>query len=553
MSEADSTVHTRGQLAAIAWLRWRLFVNKLRTTRGKLELVSRIVASSVFAIIGLGGAFGMGAAAFFFISEGKPEMLALLLWPVFFFWQVVPIMATAFTNNPDSSDLLRFPLTYRSYFLVRLAYGAFDPVTAAGSLWSFGILAGVGFAKPALLPWALLVMLVFAVFNLLFMQMIFAWVERWLARRRTRELMGILFILLMLSFQMIGPLTRHFEKRARPEVQRYFDIVAPVQGNLPPGLAAHAIAQAVASRFPAAFGSLALLCAFVLVIGYCLHMRLRAQYRGENLSEVAAASALPKDRSLRLGWNLPGFASPVAAVFEKEVRYLLRSGPMLLTVVMPIFVLVIFRFGAMNPGRHSGAFLARTPDMAFPAAVGYTLLMLTNLAYNNFGGDAGGIQFFYASPVSFREIVLAKNLTHAGVLALETVVVWIAVVYLYGRPALDVTIASLAGLLFAAPVNFSAGNLLSICSPKKIDYSSFGRQRASQTTVLISLGVQIFVVGVGVGAFWMARYYGNFWLATLLLLALAGISLSAYRMILNRMDRLAQARRDTLVAELCRA
>jgi len=60
-------------------------------------------------------------------------------------------------------------------------------------------------------------------------------------------------------------------------------------------------------------------------------------------------------------------------------------------------------------------------------------------------------------------------------------------------------------------------------------------------------------VGVGVGAFWMARYYGNFWLATLLLLALAGISLSAYRMILNRMDRLAQARRDTLVAELCRA
>jgi hypothetical protein len=51
----------------------------------------------------------------------------------------------------------------------------------------------------------------------------------------------------------------------------------------------------------------------------------------------------------------------------------------------------------------------------------------------------------------------------------------------------------------------------------------------------------------------MARYYGNFWLATLLLLALAGISLSAYRMILNRMDRLAQARRDTLVAELCRA
>jgi hypothetical protein len=39
----------------------------------------------------------------------------------------------------------------------------------------------------------------------------------------------------------------------------------------------------------------------------------------------------------------------------------------------------------------------------------------------------------------------------------------------------------------------------------------------------------------------------------LILLALAGISLSAYWMILNRMDGLALQRRETLVAELCRA
>jgi ABC-2 type transport system permease protein len=557
MSELNPTLRRRGQLSTIAWLRWRLFVNSLRSTRGMLELISRIMVSFAFAIGGLGGAFGMGVAAFFFISQGKPELLAVLLWPVFVFWQVFPIMATAFTNNPDSSDLLRFPLSYSSYFLVRLAYGACDPATALGSLWLFGILVGVGFAKPGLLPWALLVMLTFAVFNLFFMQMIFAWVERWLAQRRTREIMGILFVLLMLSFQLIGPLVQHFEKRPQPgiqqDVQRYIELLVPVQGMLPPGLAADAIAQAVYSRFMTAFSSLALLCAFVLVIGYCLHVRLRSQYRGENLSKVAAASAVPQDRSPQLSWNLPGFSTPVAAVFEKEIRYLLRSGPMLLTLIMPLFVLIVFRFGAMNSARHSGTFFAHAPDMAFPAAVGYTLLVLTNLAYNNFGGDAGGIQFFYASPVSFRDIVLAKNITHTSILAIEIVVAWISVSFLYGPPALDVTIASLAGLLFAAPVNFSAGNLLSIYSPKKLDYSSFGRQRASQMTVLISLGVQIFVVGVGAVAFWIARLYGNFWIATLILLVLAGISLSAYAMILNRMDGLALERRETLVAELCRA
>jgi ABC-2 type transport system permease protein len=553
----EAMLNTRVQLSTIAWLRWRLFRNGLRSTRSQLELVSHIFVSLAFAIGGFGGALGMAFAAALMISAGKPELLALLLWFVFVFWQVFPIMATAFTDNPDSSDLLRFPLSYRSYFLVRLAYGAFDPATALGSLWSFGILVGVGYAKPALLPWTLLVLLAFAVFNFVFLQMIFAWVDRWLAQRRTRELMGVLFVLLMLCFQLIGPLTRYFQKGASAGAQlytqRYLEPLARVQGILPPGLAADAISQAVFSRFMSGLSSLALLCAFVVLIGYCLHVRLLAQYRGENLSEVAATSASPRDRSLRLGWNLPGFSTPVAAVFEKEIHYLLRSGPMLLTLIMPLFVLVVFRFGTMNQARHSGAFLARTPDMAFPAAAAYTLLVLTNLAYNNFGGDAGGIQFFYASPVSFREIVLAKNFAHASILAIEVLLAWIAVGFLYGRPTLNVTVASLAGLLFAAPVNLSAGNLLSIYAPKKLDYSSFGRQRASQTTVLISLGVQLFVVGVGVLAFWIARTYGNIWIATLILLALAGVSLSAYRMILNRMDGLAQDRRETLVAELCRA
>ena len=162
----SSNVHRRSQLSAIAWLRWRLFCNSLRTTRGQMELVSRIVVSLAFTLLGLGGATGMAIGAYYFVSSGKPEMLALLLWPVFVFWQGFPIMATAFTNNPDSSELLHFPLTYRSYFLVRLAYGSFDPATALGSFWSFAILLGVSIARPELLPWTALVLLLFAAFNI---------------------------------------------------------------------------------------------------------------------------------------------------------------------------------------------------------------------------------------------------------------------------------------------------------------------------------------------------------------------------------------------------
>jgi hypothetical protein len=299
---------------------------------------------------------------------------------------------------------------------------------------------------------------------------------------------------------------------------------------------------------------LGLLCAFVLAIGYCLHVRLLAQYRGESLSDTAARPVLPQDRRLRLGWNLPGLASPVAAVFEKEIRSLLRSGPMLFTLIMPMFMLIIFRFGPMNSVRQSGtAIPGHSPGLAFPAAAGFALLTLTNLVYNNFGGDGSGIQFFYACPVRFRDIVLGKNVTHASVLVMETAVVWLAVISLFGKPTINMTIATLFGLLFAAAVNLSVGNLLSIYSPKKFDYSAFGRQRASQITVLISMGVQVLVVGTAGSAFWIARHYGNSWVADLILLLLAVIALYAYREVLRHIDHVAREHQEMLVAELCRA
>lgn len=337
-------------------------------------------------------------------------------------------------------------------------------------------------------------------------------------------------------------------------MQRAIAIVVPAQQMLPPGLAADAIVRGIYPQWPAAFSSLGLLCAFGLLVGFGLHVRLFAQYQGESLSEAVAASALPRNSGLRLGWRLPGFSAPVAAVFEKEIRYLLRSGPMLLNFFMPFFMLMVFRFSAMNSFRHSGTgFLSRTPGLAFPVAAAYMLLMLTNIAFNNFGADAGGIQFFYASPASFRRIVLAKNLACACIVGVETVLAWVAVAFLYGRPAVDITILTLAGLLFASPLDFAAGNLLSIYAPRRFDYSKFGRQRASQITVLISMALQLVIASVAVSAVLMARYLGSMWIAALALTLLAAVSFTVYLMVLNSMDTLALKRRETLVAELCRA
>ena len=540
------------QLTAIANLRWRMFLNGLRSKRGKMELASRLVITLVFVVGGIGGFFVAAGSAFYVVSQNNAEYLAILLWPIFFFWQLFPVMSTAFASNPDSTDLLRFPLSYRAYFLLRLVYGYFDPASALGTVGLLGILLGVGAARPFLLPWTFLVLLTFALFNLILMQTVFAWLERWLSQRRTREIMGVLFILFILSFQLIGPVVGRLGRAPHPAINRAFEVGTRVQALFPPGLAANAIAQVSHGQTLPGFASFVSLGVVTLALGALLHLRLRAQFRGENLSEAASGPAIAPARSLQVGWDLPGFSESVAAVFEKEMRYLARSGPMLLTLIMPIFMLLVFRMGPLNSLRHSSSF-SRTPDMAFPGAAAYAILVLTNLVFNSFGGDSGGVQFFYASPVSFREIFLAKNLTHAGILVANTAFAWIAVSYLYGPPHLAVTIATLAGLLFAAPLNFAAGNLLSIYAPKKRDFSTFGRQNVSQTTVLASFGVQLVIVGLGVAAFAVARLYNNPWIATLLFLVFAAMSIPLYVVVLGRLDRIALQRRETLVAELCRA
>jgi len=542
----------RAQFAAIARVRLRLFVNSLRTIRGRLELVSRIILGAWFAIFGIGGAIGLAFAAEYFISEGKPGWLAVLLWPVFLFWQLFPVMATAFTENFDSSNLLRFPLSYPSFFMIRLMYGSFDPATALGLVWTLAIAIGIGIAALAMFVWAATVLLTFAVFNILLGRMIFAWLERWLAQRRTREILGILFVLLIISLQFIGPIMSRYGHGRLPRLLPIVMQFVPLERILPPGLAAESISRAAAGEFFFAIGAMVLQCAYAFAILWLLHLRVRAQYRGENLSETVARRELPlRKLAVSPGWSVPGLPGAMAAVLEKELRYFFHSSAMFIPMVMPVVVLLIFRFTPGTSGR-GGSFLARAPDLAFPAGAAYALMILSNLVYNSFGAEGTGVQFYFVSPVRFRQILLAKNLAHTGILALEVSVVWITVCFLFAPPSAAIMAATLAGILFAVLVNLAAGNVLSLYSPKKIDFGTFGRQHGSQATVFASLGVQFAVFALAFITLFLARAYGKIWIASVIFFALAAIAFAGYVLVLSRADQMALGRREVLTAELSR-
>jgi ABC-2 type transport system permease protein len=554
MAGLSSRSLMRGQLAAIARVRFQLFVNGLRTIHGRLEVVARGIMFLMFGVAGLGGSFGLGVAAWYFVSHGNVEWIAILLWPVFLFWQLFPVMASAFSENVDSSNLLRFPLSFPSYFLIRLVYGSLDPPTIIGCLWLLGLTVGIGIAQSSLFFWAALVLCVFAIFNVLLARMIFAWVERWLAQRRTREILGAVFFIFIICFQFIGPLMSRYGEHRHPDASRVTAQALPYERVLPPGLAAAAIARAEKGAFAPALGAFALESVYALAILWLLNVRLRAQYTGENLSEAAARKASPKEKSaLRLSWNISGIPNPVVAMLEKEVHYLSRSGPMLFTFVMPVVILLIFRLGPAGTSGRQSNFLSHAPDLAFPVGAAYALLILTNLVYNCFGADAAGMQFYYVCPVRFREILMGKNLTHALLLACEVVMVWVAVCFMFHPPSVDVTAATVTGVAFALLLNLTAGNLLSIYTAKKIDYGAFGKQRASTTTVFASLGIQFAVFGLAGVTIVIARAFGMIWLAAVIFLVLAGFVAIAYSLVLKRVDQIALDRRDAILAELCRA
>ncbi len=539
---------SRQQLVAVAGLRWRVFVNSLRTFRGRVELASRIFLSLAFLAGGIGGAIGLGGAAWFLILQGNVEWLGALLWPVFLFWQLFPLMATAFTQNVESSNLLRFPLSYRSYFLIRLAYGSLDPATAVASLWLLGIDIGIGVARPRVFPWATVVLLTFALVNIVLARMLFAWLERWLAQRRTRELLGILFFLFILSFQLIGPLIAVYEHRSIPESRILGQKLTNAQRPLPPGLAAAAIAGTIQNQPATSVVPFVLLVSYGIAFLWLLNFRLRAEYRGASFSESAGRKAQPHGLpAVRPGWNLPGVPGAVVAVFEKELRYLSRSGPMLFTLIVPLFMLVVFR----SSGKDEGLF-ARAPDLTFPLGAAYSLLLLTNLSYNNFGADGSGTQFFFASPVRFRQIVMGKNLAHTAVFALEVGTVWLGTCLLYRPPSLGVTMATVAGIFFVVPIDLAAGNLFSIYSPTRIEAGVFGRQRASLTTVLASFGVRGALFAVGALMLWLSRVYENSWVELLVLWLPAAFAFTVYAFALERVDGIALDHRENLVSNLGR-
>jgi ABC-2 type transport system permease protein len=560
---ATSTGLSAQQFRTIAWLRWRIFVNSMRFKGAVGELVAKIISYPFLALLVFAPAVGAAFASYYLVHKGMDAYLAIPLWILFFLWQFVGASTSATGPSFDLSTLTRFPLRYRDYLLMRLSFGLMDPPTLAGITCLIAMTLGVALAAPAMLPWAGFAFLAYCLCLILFSRMVYSWTERWLARRKTRELLTGAILLGSLAFQFsaqfIQKLSRVGDGPMNPIMLKTAKALVAINWFLPPGLTASSIEHMHHGAAWIAVAAMLALLAYAAGFLAILHLRLHAEYMGESLSEapaaIAAKARVRKTRSAEAttatATGSSSLLSPaVAANLVREIRYLLRSGPKLYVLIMPVFVVVLFSMrnsGFEAVGMRRNAFAT----FLFSYGCAYMQLIFVGLLYNAFGSDGGGVQFYFIAPVRFRDVMLAKNLLIMGIFAIEIVLIYVASAFL-GRPCPpDLTVATLAWCAFTLLLNMSIGNIRSIVSPKAMDPAKVRSQNVSGLNSLISIVVVVVAASLGSLMVMACRYLGaSYWLAAGTFGVLAALAAVLYALVMRNMDGIAEKNAENLTRVL---
>ncbi len=545
----------RAQYRALAAMRWAIFRNTLRTSRGAMEWGARAVTYLIYGCISFGLATGFGASTYFLAAGEKWEFVPIVFWALFLAWQVVPVSIASFQEQFDISSLLRFPVGFGAFYLLHLIFGMVDVSTILGGFCCLGILVGATLARPEMFVWMALGLFVFAVFNVLLVRAIAAWIDRWMAQRRTREIVGALFFVVLLGAQLLNPAYwqdkhPHVSAASRAAGMRWLDKANAIQRWLPPGLAAFEVQRGAASRPLPAFEALGLLGIYVLAAGGVLGVRLRGEYRGENFSDAPSRQRVerPTDRSSSAGWRLMDGSGPIAAVMEKEARVLMRAMPLIYSLAAPL--IMVFVLSGLFARRGSAG--GHAMSMSLLVGLAYAILGFTQLFYNNLGPEGPGIQVLFLCPTPMRTIMLAKNLFQSLLFLLDAVLVCIITSLRIGWPAPSAIAATVAWLLFALPVHLAAGNTFSLVMPYRMNLGRITRQRGSQLSALFSVLIQFAVLGVGALVFAICSLLGNLWIAVPVFLVLALAAVFAWMRQLDHIDAIAARRRELLIATLVR-
>jgi ABC-2 type transport system permease protein len=523
------------QILAIAGAQFRITRNRFpRTSVGA-------VLHACFSILWQGMFAGFAVFLAVWIPrlpvENLREWLPSGLLGLLLYWQIVPLLTLSAGWSLQLNRIQIYPIPTGALLAIEIILR----ITASPETISVLLGALVGLMRhPAVPLLAPVFLLLYVPFNLFLQLAVRESISNAFERSRFRELLTVLLISiavlpqLLLRSGMAGRATPYFLAIARNVAAPWSEVAALSLGyfSLP---------------YMLAFVSWTLLC-FV----WARQQFTRGLLKGDSFRAASAAASReprPSSRSLRSpwAWLAQVFNDPLAALLEKELRSLLRMPRFRVIFGMAcvfgviVFVPVSFR------GRHSN-FMSQN---FLPTVNLYGLLLLSDvLLLNVFGFDRGASELFFAAPIPFRAVILAKNLSALLFIALQTAAVLLFVL-LIRVPLTGFEVASAAAASAVTTVFLlSAGNLLSVSMPRPLDpATTFRKQSGGQMQLwllLCSVGM-LLLVGFPLLARWAVQKDWVFFAVALLEL---GIGLIVYWIAVEAAVERALSGRERIVNAL---
>ena len=243
------------------------------------------------------------------------------------------------------------------------------------------------------------------------------------------------------------------------------------------------------------------------------------------------------------------FRDPLAALIEKDIRFLARSPRFRLVFLMGFtFGLVIWLPLALGKSGLSHSIFGSNYLTVVSV---YSLLLLSEVCFwNSFGFDRSAVQFYFLSPVPFSRVLIGKNLSAVFFILVEISAVTIVCACL-GMPLQPIRLAeaySVAGVLTIFLLG--AGNLLSIHQARAANPATSFRSGAAGR-VQAMLFVIYPIASVPAGLAYITRWATGSEGAFFAVLAFdAAVAMVVYRIALDSAVAAAERMKETMITAL---
>jgi len=543
LSEAPGRLAAPGArtstLRALAELRLRLTLRRLRGKGGVLELVARTTLLVMALPVGLLFAVLMGTGAFQTVRTGSEYIARNTTLLVFeLVWQTWTVVAVTLSDREsfDLRRLLVYPVPpWQAFGYELLASVLGDPFALFWSVLLAGSFVGAALARPG--AWVLLLAVVYLLFVAATTAMV-ALLQELLARalrgRRTRELgLAVIYI------GLIALLVWGGGGGARAVVHGLRALVAVRWIAYPAALAAEAAVRLYRGHPLSALP-------WVLGLGAAAAATAWAAYRLALADAMGGAEGGPaRGPSQGRGWRLPGRTGPL---LEKEVKYLLRHplSTVLALVVPAIAAVVGWRVVPLIPA-DAGEVVRGLPLFGFAL---YAQVVTQAFWLNAFGWDRGGARLWFLAPLPPAAVLRAKN-TAVQLLSLAIFAGSAAALFATaGVPPAWELVSALALHLGMGSWYLAAGNVVSVVNPRPAAYSLQRGGSLSAVTALVGMGIVSAGLALFVPPVLLAVHLEEPWAlaAGWILLAIGGSA--ARRAALPAAARLLARRREALLEQV---